>query len=365
MNNDFERADNFCAGPAVLPVPVLEQAQQNFMNFKEIGLSVVEISHRSNQWEETIDSCVNRIKNLLNIPDNYHVLFLQGGASTQFAMIAMNLAAGRGPVQIVDTGAWSNKKMAELDIQGIDYEIVASSEETNYDRVPELDESKLNPAASYFHICSNETIGGVQWQEYPDTGDIPLVADMSSDIMSRPIDVEKFGLIYAGAQKNIGPAGATLVIIRDDLLARTPDNVPTMLRYDTHVKKNSMHNTPPVFSIYMINLVMKWLENQGGVEALQERNEKKAGILYDAIDRSNFYNGAAHPDSRSLMNVTFTLPDAELGTKFVKEAAAQNMLGLKGHRSVGGCRASIYNSLPVESVERLVAFMEKFEQQNS
>jgi phosphoserine aminotransferase len=365
MDKDFERAHNFFAGPAVLPVPVLEKVQNEFLNFKDMGLSVAEISHRSQQWEETVEECVGRIKDLLDIPDNYHVLFLQGGASTQFGMIPMNLAAGRGPVQIVDTGRWSNKKMTELDIQNIPYEVVGSSEDTNYDRVPDWDKSKLNPDASYFHICSNETIGGVQWQEYPDTGDIPLVADMSSDIMSRPIDVEKFGLIYAGAQKNIGPAGATLVIIRDDLLDRTPDDVPTMLRYDTHVKKDSMHNTPPVFSIYMINLIMDWLQQQGGVEAIQKKNEKKAALIYDLLDSSDFYEGAAHPDSRSRMNITFRLPDEELGKKFVKEAAERNMLGLKGHRSVGGCRASIYNSLPVESVKKLVSFMEEFAEKNS
>ncbi|MGM0380906.1 MAG: 3-phosphoserine/phosphohydroxythreonine transaminase [bacterium] len=362
---NFDRAHNFFAGPAVLPEPVLERVRNEFMNFKDMKLSVVEISHRSDQWEETVDNCVARIRNLLGVPDNYEVLFLQGGASTQFGMIPMNIARNnQGPVQVVDTGRWSNKKMTELDIQDIPYNVLGSSEETNYDRIPDWDKSQLNSDAAYFHICSNETIGGIQWQQYPDTGDVPLVADMSSDIMSREIDVEDFGLIYAGAQKNIGPAGAALVIIRDDLIERTPDDVPTMLRYDTHVKKNSMHNTPPVFTIYMINLVMQWLEEQGGIKEIEEKNEKKAGMIYDLIDSTDFYRGAAQPNSRSLMNVTFRLPSEELEDKFVKEAEKEDLIGLKGHRTVGGCRASIYNSQPIEGVEALCDFMEEFEQKN-
>lgn len=361
---DFERAHNFFAGPAVLPEPVLERAQEEFMNFKDMNLSVVEISHRSNQWEETVDECIGRIRSLLEVPDNYHVLFIQGGASTQFGMIPMNIAQNQGPVQVVDTGRWSNKKMTELDIQDIPYEVLGSSEDTNYDRIPDWDRSQLNEDAAYFHICSNETIGGIQWHDFPDTGDIPLVADMSSDIMSRQIDVEDFGLIYGGAQKNIGPAGTAFVIIRDDLLERTPDDVPTMLRYDTHVKKNSMHNTPPVFTIYMVNLVMEWLQEQGGVEEIEKRNEKKAEMVYDVIDSTDFYRGAAQPDSRSLMNITFRLPSEKLEEKFVSEAAANDLLGLKGHRTVGGCRASIYNSQPVEGVKTLCDFMEEFERKN-
>lgn len=361
----IDRAHNFYAGPATLPVKALERAREEFMNFKGQKISVLEISHRSDEWEETVAECEERIRNLLDIPENYHVLFLQGGASTQFAMIPMNLAGDGGPVQMVHTGRWSEKKKTELDILDVDVDVVASSEDTNYDRIPEFDQNQLNPDASYFHICSNETIGGVQWHRFPETGEIPLVADMSSDIMSRPIDVSRFGLIYAGAQKNIGPAGCTLVIIRDDLVDRTPDNVPTMLRYDTHVKKDSMHNTPPVFTIYMINQVMKYLEEEGGLEQVQQRNERKASMIYNIIDESSFYTGAADPDSRSRMNVTFRLPSEQLEEQFVAEATEQGLVGLKGHRTVGGCRASIYNSLPVESVQVLVDFMNEFEREHA
>ncbi|MFB6356982.1 MAG: 3-phosphoserine/phosphohydroxythreonine transaminase [bacterium] len=359
---DIERAHNFNAGPAVLPETVLEQARDEFMDFKNQKMSVLEVSHRSNEWEDTVDECVNRIRNLWEVPDNYHVLFLQGGASTQFAMIPMNIATN-GPVQVVDTGRWSQKKLTELQIQDVEHEVVASSQDTGYDRIPDFDSHEVDPDASYLHICSNETIGGIQWSEYPRTGDVPLVADMSSDVLSRPVDVSNFGLIYAGAQKNIGPAGATLVIVREDLVDRTPDGVPTMLRYDTHVKKDSMHNTPPVFTIYMINLVMKWLQDQGGIESIAERNRKKADLLYDVIDSSDFYRGVAEPKSRSRMNVTFRLLEEELEEQFAEEAAKKGMIGLKGHRTVGGCRASIYNSLPVESVRTLVDFMKSFEQQ--
>ncbi len=364
MEQNVDRVHNFFAGPAVLPEPVINEVQREFVNFKDMGASVLEISHRSDEWEETVASCVQKIRDLLSVPDNYHVLFLQGGASTQFGMVPMNIAPGGGPVQLVHTGRWSEKKLTELKIQNIDYDITASSEETNYDRVPEFDPNSVDPNAEYFHICSNETIGGVQWHQYPDTGDVPLVADMSSDIMSRPLDVEKFGLIYAGAQKNVGPAGTTLVIIRDDLVQRTPDDVPTMLRYETHVKKDSMHNTPPVFPIYVVDKVMEWLQEQGGVEAMAEKNEKKADLVYDVIDEDDFYRGAAHPNSRSKINITFRLPSEELEEKFVAEAEAAEMIGLKGHRTVGGCRASMYNSLPVDAAETLAEFMRDFRNQN-
>jgi phosphoserine aminotransferase len=361
---DIDRAHNFNAGPAVLPEPVLERARSEFMNFKDQKMSVLEVSHRSDEWEATVAKCVDRIRDLLGVPEEYHVLFLQGGASTQFAMIPMNIAPDGGPVQMVNTGRWSNKKKTELEIQDMEIDEVASSEDTGYDRVPNYDPSMVDPNAAYFHICSNETIGGIQWQEYPDTGDVPLVADMSSDIMSRDFDVSKFGLIYAGAQKNIGPAGATLVIVRDDLVQRTPDGTPTMLRYDTHVKKNSMHNTPPVFTIYMINLVMEWLQDQGGLDVIEERNERKASMVYNVIDDSDFYRGVAEPDSRSNMNLTFRIGDETLEQQFADEAAQQGLIGLKGHRSVGGCRASLYNSLPVKSAEHLVEFMREFEQKH-
>ena len=361
---DFERADNFFAGPAVLPEPVLNRVREEFINFKNMNLSVIEISHRSKQWEETVDGCLNKIRNILGVPENYQILFLQGGASTQFGMIPMNIASRGGPVQLVHTGVWSKKKLAELEIQNIDHEIIASSEETGFDRVPKFDPAAVNPRAEYFHICSNETIGGVQWQEYPETGEVPLVADMSSDIMSRPLDVSKFGLIYAGAQKNIGPAGVTMVIIREDLVERVTDDVPTMLRYATHVKKNSMHNTPPVFAIYVVDMVMDWLIDQGGVQAMERRNAKKSEMIYELIDEGDFYAGAAEAGSRSAVNITFRLPEPELGEKFISEAAELNMLGLKGHRSVGGCRASMYNSLPVESAKKLADFMREFRQKN-
>lgn len=353
---------NFYAGPANLPDPVLDQAQEEFQNFKDTGISVLEISHRSDPWEATVDETVDRIRNLMGIPNNYEVLFLQGGATTQFSMIPMNLAGDGQPVQVVNTGRWSQKKLTELEIQDVPVDVVASSEATNFDRIPDVQPGEVDPDAAYFHICSNETIGGIQWSEYPDTGDTPLVADMSSDIMSRPIDVEDFGLIYAGAQKNAGPAGVTIVIVREDLIDRTTDDVPTMLRYDTHVKKNSMHNTPPVFSIYMVNLVAQWLEEQGGVEAIAKRNNKKANRLYDVIDSSDFYRGVAEPDSRSTMNVTFRLPSEDLEDRLIEEAAAEGYIGLAGHRTVGGCRASIYNSTTPEEVDDLASFMESFEQ---
>ncbi len=364
-NHDLERAFNFYAGPAVLPEPVLKRVKNEFLNFKDMNISVLEVSHRSDEWEETVASCEQKIRDILSIPDNYQVLFLQGGASTQFGMIPMNIGRVGGPVQLVHTGRWSQKKINELEIQDIDYEVVASSENTGYDRVPEFQSSMVDSDAAYFHICSNETIGGIQWEDYPETGEVPLVADMSSDIMSRPLDIEDFGLIYAGAQKNIGPAGVTLVIIRDDLLERTPDDVPTMLRYDTHVKKNSMHNTPPVFSIYVMNMVMEWLQEQGGVEAMEKKNRKKSELIYEQIDSSDFYEGAAHADSRSKMNVTFRLPSEELEEKFVAEAEEEEMIGLKGHRTVGGCRASMYNSLPIDAAENLAEFMQEFERENS
>lgn len=353
---------NFYAGPANLPDEVLEQAHEEFFNFRDTGISVLEISHRSDPWEATVDECVDRVRDLLDLPDNYEVLFLQGGATTQFSMVPMNLAGDGRPVQLVHTGRWSEKKRTELDILNVPVDVVASSEETGYDRIPDWERSDLDEGAAYFHICSNETIGGIQWQDYPDTGDVPLVADMSSDIMSRPIDVGDFGLIYAGAQKNVGPAGATIVIVREDLIERTPDGVPTMLRYDTHVKKNSMHNTPPVFTIYMINFVMKWLQDKGGLEAMADRNETKANLLYDVIDSSDFYRGVARPDSRSTMNVTFRLPEESLEERLAEEAAAEGFIGLSGHRSVGGCRASIYNSISPSEVRDLTEFMVDFEE---
>ncbi len=356
-----ERAYNFNPGPSILPVPVLEHVQENFLDYRGRGTSVMEISHRSDDFEAMMHQCRNRVRQLLDVPDDFEVLFLQGGASLQFSMVPMNLASGHGPVQVVDSGRWSGKKLHELELMGVDHEVVASSEDTGYDRVPEWDPDRLNPEASYVHICSNETVGGVQWQQYPDTGNVPLVADMASDILTRPLEMDRFGLIYAGAQKNMGPAGTTLVIVRRDLMERTPDDVPTMLRYEAHAAKDSIYNTAPVFVIYVVNLVLEWVQDNGGVEAMQQRSREKSGRIYDLIDDTDFYRGTAHPDSRSRLNVTFRLPSESLEERFIEQAREEGFIGLEGHRSVGGIRASLYNALPMEAVEALVEFMRTFE----
>ncbi|NOY69128.1 MAG: 3-phosphoserine/phosphohydroxythreonine transaminase [Deltaproteobacteria bacterium] len=358
-----QRIYNFNAGPAALPLPVLEEIQESFLNFRKSGMSIIEVSHRSKWFDDVINDAVDRTKRLLGLDERYHVLFLQGGASLQFAMIPMNFLATGRTADYVDTGTWSTKAIKEAGIQKKEIAVVASSKDRDFCYIPE--DIKFNPGASYVHITSNNTIKGTQWQSFPDTGGVPLVADMSSDFMSRPLDVEKFGLIYAGAQKNIGPAGVCMVIIRDDMIKLIGDGLPSMLDYNTFVNKNSMYNTPPCFGVYTIDLVLKWLEeDMGGLSGMESFNVKKAAILYSFIEGSDFYRATADEGSRSLMNVTFRLPSEDLEAAFVAKAIENGMGGLKGHRSVGGCRASIYNPATIEGVEALVAFMKEFEAKN-
>jgi len=358
-----ERIYNFSAGPAVLPVAVLEEAQQNLLALPGVGMSVLEISHRSKPFDEIILGAEADIRKLAGISDDYHVLFLQGGASLQFSMVPLNLLPAGGKADYVITGVWSQKALKEAGRVGT-ANIAATTEPENFDRIPKQEDLKLDPEAAYVHFTTNNTIHGTEWKYDPATGAVPLVADASSDILSRPIDVGKYALIYAGAQKNLAPAGVTLVIIRKDLLERSPKDLHTMLNYNTHAKERSLYNTPPVFAIYVMRLVLKWLMEQGGLEAVKQHNEEKAKLLYEAIDSTEFYRGHAKPDSRSLMNVTFRLPSEELEKKFVTEATKAGLDGLKGHRSVGGMRASIYNAFPQEGVDTLVSFMEEFARRN-
>ncbi|MEA2061928.1 MAG: 3-phosphoserine/phosphohydroxythreonine transaminase [Thermodesulfobacteriota bacterium] len=358
-----KRIFNFNAGPAALPLSVLETIQASFLNFNNSGMSITEISHRSAIFDDVINDAVARTKRLLNLDDRYHVLFIQGGASLQFAMIPMNFLGQGKTADYVNTGTWSTKAIKECEIQNKSIHIAGSSEDKNFCYIPQpLD---LTADADYVHITSNNTIKGTQWQDFPNTGNVPLVADMSSDFMSRPVDMEKFGLIYAGAQKNIGPSGICMVIIRDDMLATAEKNLPSMLTYDTFVSKNSMYNTPPCFGVYTVQLVLQWLEEtMGGLEKMDEYNRKKASLLYDFMDDIDFYTPTAEKNSRSLMNVTFRLPAEELEKKFIQKALEKDLGGLKGHRSVGGCRASIYNAVTLEGVEALVDFMKSFAQEN-
>ena len=358
-----ERIYNFSAGPAILPYEVLEQAAKDIVNFNNRGIGLIEMSHRSKDFIAVVDECEALLRELMGIPAHYKVLFLQGGASTQFAMVPMNLLAPGKSATYLNTGTWSKKAIKEAKLFGA-IDVAYSSEDTVFDRVPLPDEYQPAAGAEYLYFVSNNTIYGTQFHLFPET-DADLVCDMSSDILSRQIDVSRFGIIFAGAQKNMGPAGCTVVIIRDDLLDRTPDNVPTMLRYKTHADKASMFNTPPCFAIHTIGLVLKWLQGLGGLPAMEKRNRDKAELLYEAIDNSDFYKGHAKFESRSLMNITFNLPTPELEAQFIQEAAALSLDGLKGHRSVGGCRASIYNAFPREGVEKLVQFMATFEKTNS
>lgn len=353
------RIYNFNPGPAALPLPVLEEIQAEFLNFKGSGMSITEISHRSKAFDEVLNDAVARVKRILSLPENYHVLFLQGGASSQFYQVPMNLMGPGDTADYIDTGTWSAKAIKEVNILERSVNVAASSEDRNYCYIPK--DIKFNPEAAYVYLVSNNTIKGTQWAEFPETGGVPLVADMSSDILSRALDVSPFGLIYAGAQKNLGPAGVTLVIIRDDMLDRVPDGLPSMVSYKTHVDKNSSYNTPPCFAIYVVQLVVKWLEEKmGGLEGVARVNDQKASLLYDFMDGDEFYRPTADKDSRSRMNVTFRLADKELEPKFVAEALENGLNGLKGHRSVGGCRASIYNAVSLEAVQSLVEFMKEF-----
>ena len=358
-----ERIFNFSAGPAVLPVPVLEEAQHDMLALPDVGMSVMEISHRSKAFDEIIQGAEAGLRDLLSIPKDYAVLFLQGGASLQFTMVPMNFLSLDENADYILTGSWGKKAIKEAQKCG-EVNLAADMSDGGFTRVPTQEELQLGDDAKYVHITTNETIEGVQWKTEPDTREVPLFSDSSSDILSRPIPIEKYGLIYAGAQKNMGPSGVTLVIIREDLLPRIPKGKPTMLDYRTHVEQKSLYNTPNTWGIYIINLVCKWLKEKGGLEAMQQENEAKAKLIYDAIDATDFYRGHADPDSRSIMNVTFRLPSEDLEEKFASEATAARMDGLKGHRSVGGIRASIYNAFPREGCEALVEFMKEFERKN-
>ena len=358
-----ERIHNFSAGPAVLPVPVLEEAQRHMLSLPGVGMSVMEISHRSKTFDEIFGRAESGLRELLGVPDNYKVLFLQGGASLQFSMIPMNLLPPDGSADYIITGSWGKKALKEAKRAGV-ANVAATMADGGFTRVPGNDELKLDSKASYVHLTTNETIEGVEWKREPEVGEVPLVADASSDILSHPIPLDKYALIYAGAQKNMGPSGVTLVIIRDDLLKQIPDGLHTMLDYRTHVENKSLYNTPNTWGIYIISLVCKWLKEKGGLEAMHRENEAKAQLIYDAIDATEFYRGHADADSRSIMNVTFRLPSEELEKKFTAEATAQGLDGLKGHRSVGGIRASIYNAFPLAGVGALVAFMKEFEKKH-
>jgi phosphoserine aminotransferase len=365
-----KRIYNFSAGPAVLPEEVLLEAQKELFALPGVGMSILEISHRSKTFDAIHAEAKEGIKKLLNVPDNYSILFLQGGASLQFSMVPLNLMPPKNKADYISTGSWSKKAIKEAKRVGI-VNIAATTEEGEgenkyFKRIPKQSELKLDPDAAYVHFTSNNTIYGTEWQTEPEVGNVPLVCDASSDILSKPIDVNKYGLIYAGAQKNIGPSGVVLVIIRKDLLERSQDSLHTMLNYKIQAENDSLYNTPNTFGIYIIKLVTKYLLSNGGLEKMYEINKKKAKLLYDAIDNSNgFYKGHAEKDSRSLMNVTFNLATPELEKKLIDEATKAGFSGLKGHRSVGGLRASIYNAFPVKGVEDLVTFMSDFQKRNS
>ncbi len=354
------RVYNFSAGPAALPEEVLEQARDELLDWHGAGMSVMEMSHRGKEFMSIAEQAEADLRELMNIPDEYRVLFLQGGASSQFAMVPMNLLRGRGKVDYINTGAWSKKAIAEAR-RYAEVNVAASSEGTNFTTIPPMSEWQLDPDAAYVHYTPNETIGGVEFHWVPETGEVPLVADMSSTILSRPIDVRRFGVIYAGAQKNIGPAGLTLVIVREDLIGETLPGTPTMFDYKVHADAGSMYNTPPTYSWYLAGLVFQWLKRRGGLEKMAEINRRKAEKLYAAIDASEFYSNPVDPDCRSWMNVPFTLADPELDPLFLSEAKEAGLVTLKGHRSVGGMRASIYNAMPEEGVDALIAFMADFE----
>jgi phosphoserine aminotransferase len=362
----IHRILNFSAGPAVMPLPVLEQIQRDMIALPSLGMSVLEVSHRSKVFESILAEAEADIRALADVPPSYKVLFLQGGASLQFSMVPMNLLAAGGTADYIDTGSWAEKAAKEARKVG-NVNIAATSKGDNYSRIPKQAELKLTPGAAYVHMTANNTIEGTEFNELPQVGEAPLVSDTSSDMFSRPIDVARHALIYAGAQKNLGAAGVTLVIVREDLLQRSADkkaSLPTMLNYAVHAENGSLYNTPPAFAVYALGLVIKWLLNQGGLKAVAAVNERKAAKLYAEIDRSGFYRGTAEKESRSLMNVTFRLASEELEKTFIKESTAAGLDGLKGHRAVGGMRASIYNAFPEEGIDALVSFMRDFERKH-
>ena len=360
----YDRSYNFSAGPATMPVPVLEEIRDEMMNYRGSGMCVMEMSHRSKVFQEIYDNAEADLRKLMNIPENYKVLFIQGGATLQFAMIPMNLMKN-GVADYIVTGAWSEKAFKEAKKYG-DVQCIVSSKDRNYSYIPDCSDLLIRENADYVYICENETIHSTTFQQLPNTKGKILVSDVSSCFLSEPMDVTKYGIVYGGVQKNIGPAGVVIVIIREDLIPETvDDSVPTMLRYDIHVQNGSMYNTPPAYGIYICGKVFKWLKKMGGLEAMKAHNEKKAKILYDFLDRSKMFKGTVVAEDRSLMNVPFVTGNEELDAKFVKEATAAGFVNLKGHRTVGGMRASIYNAMPIEGVEKLVAFMEAFEKANS
>lgn len=357
-----ERVFNFSPGPATLPYEVLQQAAKDVVNFQDTGIGLIEISHRSKEFLAVIQGAESLLRELMEIPDNYKVLFLQGGASSQFFMIPMNLLGQGKKATYLNTGTWSKKSIKEAKALG-EIDVAYSSEESSFNHVPSPEDYTIADDSEYLYFVSNNTIYGTQFPEMP-VSEKMLISDMSSDILSRPVDVSKFGLIFAGAQKNLGPAGVTIVIIREDLLEVVPDTLPTMLSYKTHADKDSMFNTPPTFPIYIVSQVLKWLKEKGGVTEMEKINREKAGLLYDMIDSTEYYRGHAEKNSRSNMNIAFNLPTPGLEQKFIAEAAEVGLNGLKGHRSIGGCRASIYNAFPREGVVKLVEFMQEFEANN-
>ena len=357
------RIFNFSAGPAMLPVEVLQEAADEMLNYRGCGMSVMEMSHRSKVFEEIIQEAEKDLRDLMKIPDNYKVLFLQGGASQQFAAVPMNLMKNK-EVDFINTGQWSKKAYQEAQIFG-KANIIASSEDEGYTYIPDCSDLPISENADYVHICENNTIYGTKFKSLPNTKGKPLVSDVSSCFLSEPIDVSQYGVIFGGVQKNIGPAGVTIVIVREDLITEdTLPGTPTMLKYKTQADKDSLYNTPPAYGIYICGKVFKWLKNLGGLDAVKVRNEKKAAVLYDFLDESKLFKGTVRKEDRSLMNVPFVTGDEELDAKFIKEAKASGLENLKGHRTVGGMRASIYNAMPIEGVEALVDFMKKFEIEN-
>ncbi len=360
-SREFKRAFNFNGGPATLPLPVLERIREELFDYRGTGMSVMEMTHRSAEFEEILSRAEQNLRTLTEIPEDYAVIFLQGGGSLQFTMVPMNLYISGKPVDVLHTGMWTAKAIAELE-KGTPYRLAASTESEKFRRVPRKEEIALAPDASYVYMASNNTIEGTQWKEFPETGDAPLVADMSSDILSRRINIRDFGLIFAGAQKNLGPSGVTVVIIRRDLAERADKNLPTLLQYRSEIKEHSLFHTPPTFAVYIVGLVLEWVAAEGGVAAAEKRNEAKAKLLYETIDASNFYSCPVERDSRSKMNVVFRVArgDEAIEKKFAQAAAAANIVGITGHRSVGGMRVSLYNAVTMKAVEALVSFMNEF-----
>lgn len=359
----MERVYNFSAGPSILPLPVLEKVQKELLNYNGTGMSIMEMSHRSSHFQNIIEEASSLLRELMHIPDNYDVLFLQGGASLQFSMVPLNVMNEHKRAGYVLTGSWSKKALQEAEKAG-EIKVIASSEQEKFTTIPRIDASMIHPELDYIHITTNNTIEGTKYVELPQLETIPLIADMSSNILSEEYDVEKFGLIYAGAQKNLGPAGLTIAIIKKDLIGKVNASCPVMLNYETYSKNHSLYNTPPSFSIYVTKLVLEWLKEQGGVPAIEEQNRKKASLLYCFLDESKLFTSPVDPKYRSLMNIPFTTPSEELNEQFLQKAKALGLVTLKGHRSVGGMRASIYNAMPIEGVQKLVDYMKDFELEN-